>query len=240
MLPERREAVLQELARLDAAVAAKWGSTVDLDLAGHSDRQGIGGPSAAREHRLSGRPPDRHPSRPRPPRGRPDAGGGALARPRLPRLGARRDPLPLAPAHRAADGRRRDRARDPHRPRGARHRRRSTTTSRSCPTSASRCCSSSPGSRSSSITSLAMRCDGERMGWGISLAIGLAIGIALDAAGVDADVVVAGRRVRDDGARHARPDPVGRARCCRRRSAGRCSARASPASSGRSSSSRSS
>ena len=33
VLPERREAVLQELARLDEAVAAKWGGTVDLDLA---------------------------------------------------------------------------------------------------------------------------------------------------------------------------------------------------------------
>ena len=47
VLPERRDAVLQELARLDAAVAAKWGGTVDLDLAGRSDRQGIGGPSAS-------------------------------------------------------------------------------------------------------------------------------------------------------------------------------------------------
>jgi hypothetical protein len=37
--------VLQELARLDAAVAEKWDGTVDLDLAGLSDRQGIGGPS---------------------------------------------------------------------------------------------------------------------------------------------------------------------------------------------------
>jgi hypothetical protein len=46
VLPERREAVFQELARLDAAVAEKWDGTVDLDLAGLSDRQGIGGPSA--------------------------------------------------------------------------------------------------------------------------------------------------------------------------------------------------
>ena len=35
-----------ELARLDEAVAARWGATVDVDLAGRSDRQGIGGPSA--------------------------------------------------------------------------------------------------------------------------------------------------------------------------------------------------
>jgi uncharacterized membrane protein len=46
VLPERREAVLRELERLDEAVASKWGDTVDLDLAGRSDRQGIGGPSA--------------------------------------------------------------------------------------------------------------------------------------------------------------------------------------------------
>jgi uncharacterized membrane protein len=45
VLPERREAVLRELERLDAAVAARWGSTVDVDLAGRSDRQGIGGPT---------------------------------------------------------------------------------------------------------------------------------------------------------------------------------------------------
>ena len=46
VLPERREAVLHELERLDDAVAARWGATVDVDLAGRSDRQGIGGPSA--------------------------------------------------------------------------------------------------------------------------------------------------------------------------------------------------
>jgi uncharacterized membrane protein len=46
ILPERRDAVLRELARLDGAVAGKWRDTVDLDLAGRSDRQGIGGPSA--------------------------------------------------------------------------------------------------------------------------------------------------------------------------------------------------
>jgi len=47
VLPERREAVLRELQRLDDAVAAKWGGTVDLDLAGLADRQGIGGPSVS-------------------------------------------------------------------------------------------------------------------------------------------------------------------------------------------------
>ncbi len=46
VLPERREAVLRELQRLDDAVEGKWAGTVDLDLAGASDRQGIGGPSA--------------------------------------------------------------------------------------------------------------------------------------------------------------------------------------------------
>jgi uncharacterized membrane protein len=46
VLPERRVAVLRELERLDDAVRAKWGDTVDLDLAGRADRQGIGGPSA--------------------------------------------------------------------------------------------------------------------------------------------------------------------------------------------------
>jgi uncharacterized membrane protein len=45
VLPERREAVLHELTRLDGALAAEWGNTVDFDLAGRSDRQGIGGPS---------------------------------------------------------------------------------------------------------------------------------------------------------------------------------------------------
>jgi uncharacterized membrane protein len=45
VLPERREAVLAELERLDAVVAQTWGETVDLDLASASDRQGIGGPS---------------------------------------------------------------------------------------------------------------------------------------------------------------------------------------------------
>ena len=45
VLPERRDEVLRELRRLDDAVAAKWSATVDLDLAGLADRQGIGGPS---------------------------------------------------------------------------------------------------------------------------------------------------------------------------------------------------
>ncbi|HEX4747792.1 MAG TPA: DUF2254 domain-containing protein [Gaiellaceae bacterium] len=47
VLPERREAVLRELERLDATVQEHWGATVDLDLAGRVDRQGIGGPSGA-------------------------------------------------------------------------------------------------------------------------------------------------------------------------------------------------
>jgi uncharacterized membrane protein len=48
VLPERREAVLRELERLDRAVDDSWRETVDLDLAGMSDRQGVGGPSARR------------------------------------------------------------------------------------------------------------------------------------------------------------------------------------------------
>ena len=47
VLPERRDAVRRELERLDQAVTQKWGETVDLDLAGLPDRQGIGGPSAS-------------------------------------------------------------------------------------------------------------------------------------------------------------------------------------------------
>jgi uncharacterized membrane protein len=46
VLPERREAVLRELARLDESVGEKWRSTVDLDLAGVADRQGVGGPAS--------------------------------------------------------------------------------------------------------------------------------------------------------------------------------------------------
>jgi uncharacterized membrane protein len=47
VLPERRAAVVDELARLDAVIASRWGGTVDVDLAGVSDRQGIGGPTPA-------------------------------------------------------------------------------------------------------------------------------------------------------------------------------------------------
>ena len=45
VLLERRPAVLQELARLDATVNEAWSSRVDLDLACLSDRQGVGGPA---------------------------------------------------------------------------------------------------------------------------------------------------------------------------------------------------
>ena len=48
VLPERREAVLRELERLDRAVASKWGETVDVDLALRPDRQGVGGPSVTK------------------------------------------------------------------------------------------------------------------------------------------------------------------------------------------------
>jgi uncharacterized membrane protein len=45
VLPECRPAVEDELARLDATVAAHWSDTVDLDRARVPDGQGIGGPS---------------------------------------------------------------------------------------------------------------------------------------------------------------------------------------------------
>src|SRR4249919_2316774 len=41
VLPERREAVLRELATLDDSVGASWGATVDDGLARRADRQGI-------------------------------------------------------------------------------------------------------------------------------------------------------------------------------------------------------
>jgi uncharacterized membrane protein len=46
VIPERRAAVDGELARLDATVAQRFAGTVDLDLAGAADPQGIGGPAA--------------------------------------------------------------------------------------------------------------------------------------------------------------------------------------------------
>jgi uncharacterized membrane protein len=47
VLPERRQVVGEELARLDATVTEFWGDSVDADLATIADRQGIGGPGAA-------------------------------------------------------------------------------------------------------------------------------------------------------------------------------------------------
>jgi len=44
--PEHRQAVEDELARLDATVKERWSHSVDLDLANTADAQGIGGPSA--------------------------------------------------------------------------------------------------------------------------------------------------------------------------------------------------
>jgi hypothetical protein len=44
VLPDRRAAVEAELARLHATVDRGFGGTVDLELAGVPDRQGIGGP----------------------------------------------------------------------------------------------------------------------------------------------------------------------------------------------------
>jgi uncharacterized membrane protein len=45
VLPERRQAVEDELARLDATVAAHWSGSVDVGVASTADGQGIGGPS---------------------------------------------------------------------------------------------------------------------------------------------------------------------------------------------------
>jgi uncharacterized membrane protein len=47
--PEHRSAVDAQLARLDATVAARWGGSVDLDLASSAGSQGIGGPSGRAE-----------------------------------------------------------------------------------------------------------------------------------------------------------------------------------------------
>jgi uncharacterized membrane protein len=46
VLPEHRHAVEDELARLDATIAAHWTGSFDLDRARRADGQGIGGPSA--------------------------------------------------------------------------------------------------------------------------------------------------------------------------------------------------
>ena len=45
VLPVHRAAVVEELARLDATVAERWGSSVDIDRATTADGQWIGGPS---------------------------------------------------------------------------------------------------------------------------------------------------------------------------------------------------
>ena len=47
VLPENRAAVDDEMRRLEATVAASYASSVDLDRAGASDHQGIGGPAIA-------------------------------------------------------------------------------------------------------------------------------------------------------------------------------------------------
>jgi len=51
--PEHRAAVEEELARLDATVARRFGDSVDLDRASTPDSQGIGGLSAIRADSLS-------------------------------------------------------------------------------------------------------------------------------------------------------------------------------------------
>ena len=45
VLPPYRDAVEDELARLDATVREYWSDSVDLDRARRADRQGIGGPT---------------------------------------------------------------------------------------------------------------------------------------------------------------------------------------------------
>jgi hypothetical protein len=51
--PEHRPAVVAEIRRLDASVAEGFSGSTDKDLAGMSDRQGIGGPRRTVE--LAGR-----------------------------------------------------------------------------------------------------------------------------------------------------------------------------------------
>jgi hypothetical protein len=43
VLPQHRLAVDEEISRLDATVASRWGDSVDLDRARCADEQGIGG-----------------------------------------------------------------------------------------------------------------------------------------------------------------------------------------------------
>jgi uncharacterized membrane protein len=44
--PENRPAVEEEVARLDATVAERWGASIDFETASTADGQGIGGPSS--------------------------------------------------------------------------------------------------------------------------------------------------------------------------------------------------
>jgi uncharacterized membrane protein len=44
--PENREAVERELERLDSTVEGSWHTSIDRDLVGPPDGQGIGGPVA--------------------------------------------------------------------------------------------------------------------------------------------------------------------------------------------------
>jgi uncharacterized membrane protein len=47
VLPQHREAVQDELVRLDATLTERWRESIDLDRAGIADHQGIGGANAA-------------------------------------------------------------------------------------------------------------------------------------------------------------------------------------------------
>ncbi len=51
--PDNRAAVEDQLARLDATVVGSWRNSPDLDLAGRSDRQGIGGPGTLARSRVA-------------------------------------------------------------------------------------------------------------------------------------------------------------------------------------------
>ena len=117
---------------------------------------------------------------------RPDEPGpGArpqLARPHLPRSEPRRPALAAPPSDRPSDRRRRDRARDPDRLGRPRHRRGRPATSTSWPTSASRCSSSSPGSRWWRSTCRGRRSRAGRPAGRSRSPFALAVGVVLEGA----------------------------------------------------------
>ena len=56
VLPQHRPAVEDELRRLDATVAERFGDSIDLDRASIADRQGIGAPGTSSQPATSGEP----------------------------------------------------------------------------------------------------------------------------------------------------------------------------------------